>query len=71
VWRRGLKPDVAEAYHNRGVARRDKGNLDGALKDYAEAILKPDYANTYYNRAGLLKSKGQREMAIIDYQMAV
>jgi tetratricopeptide (TPR) repeat protein len=38
-----LKPDYADAYYNRGLARRAKGDHDGALKDYAEAIrLKPD-----------------------------
>jgi hypothetical protein len=26
------------AFNNRGVARRDKGDLDGALQDHNEAI---------------------------------
>ena len=33
-----LKPDDAEAFYNRGGARRDKGDVDGALQDYSEAI---------------------------------
>ena len=38
-----LKPDYALAYNNRGNARRDKGDLEGAMQDYSEAIrLKPD-----------------------------
>ncbi len=46
-----LKPDLAEAYNNRGVARAAKGDPDGALKDCTEAIrLKPDYAGAYNNR---------------------
>jgi len=38
-----LKPDYAEAFNNRGVARQAKGDVAGALQDYSEAIrLKPD-----------------------------
>ena len=45
-------PDDAEAYYNRASAREEKRDLDGAIKDYDEAIrLKPDYAEAYYNRA--------------------
>jgi hypothetical protein len=32
-----LKPDYAEAFNNRGVARRAKGDEAGALQDFAEA----------------------------------
>jgi tetratricopeptide (TPR) repeat protein len=40
---RSLKPDYALAFVNRGIARRDKGDVEGALQDYNEAIrLKPD-----------------------------
>jgi hypothetical protein len=31
-----LRPD--DAFHNRGNARRDKGDVEGALRDYDEAI---------------------------------
>ena len=38
-----LKSDYAGAYNNRGVARRAKGDVDGARQDFADAIrLKPD-----------------------------
>jgi tetratricopeptide (TPR) repeat protein len=33
-----LKPDLAEAFNNRGVARRTKGDVEGAQQDYSEAI---------------------------------
>ena len=33
-----FKPDAAQAFDNRGNARRAKGDLDGELLDYAEAI---------------------------------
>jgi tetratricopeptide (TPR) repeat protein len=50
-----LKPDDADAYYNRGVAKGAKGDLDGAIADYSKAIeLKPDYAEPYNNR-GIVK----------------
>jgi tetratricopeptide (TPR) repeat protein len=43
-----LKPDYADAYINRGTARSDKGDFDGALTDCGEALrLKPDSAIAY------------------------
>ena len=33
-----LKPDFAEAFSDRGAARQLKGDMDGALADYHEAI---------------------------------
>jgi len=37
-----LQPDYALALYNRGLARHDQGDLDGALRDYNEAIrLRP------------------------------
>ena len=42
-----LKPDLAEAYNNRGVAKRKLGQYEAAVADYDEAIrLKPDYAHS-------------------------
>ena len=53
-----LKPDFAEAFYNRGVARKDKGDLDGALADYNEAIrLQPDFAEAFNNRGLARKAK--------------
>ena len=54
-----LKPDFAPAYNNRGVARSDKGDHDGAIVDYTAAIrLKPDYAEAYVNRGLAHRAKG-------------
>jgi len=33
-----LKPDYVLAFNNRGIARRAKGDLEGALQDSNEAI---------------------------------
>lgn len=43
-----LRADFAEAYYNRGVARRSKGDHRGATQDYNKAVqFNPDYARTY------------------------
>ena len=43
-----LMPGFAEAYSNRGDARRSKGDLEGAVQDYTEAIrLKPKAVHFY------------------------
>ena len=64
-----LKPDYAEAFNNRGIARAAQGNLAGAIRDYNQAIhLKPDFANAYYNRALIWERKENPAAAIADYQ---
>ncbi len=67
-----IKPDYADAYTNRGVARKAKGDLDGAIKDYTEAIrLEPDNAIAYNNRGVARKAKGDLDGAIKDYNEAI
>jgi len=67
-----LKPDYAEAFNNRGVARVDKGDLEGAQQDWSEAIrLKPDYALPFNNRGNARKAKGDMQGALQDYDEAI
>jgi tetratricopeptide (TPR) repeat protein len=67
-----LKPDYADAFYNRGIARRSRGNFEGAIKDYSEAIrLKPDYAAAFYNRGIARSAKGDFDAAINDYSEAI
>ena len=67
-----LKPDYAEVFNNRGVARKEKGDLDGALADYDQAIrLKPDYAKAFCNRGNARQAKGDLEGALADYYEAI
>ena len=33
-----LSPRYAFAYNDRGIAKEEKGDLDGAIADYSEAI---------------------------------
>jgi tetratricopeptide (TPR) repeat protein len=67
-----LKPDYADAYNNRGVARRDLGDNKGAIADYDQAIkLKPDYAFAYSNRGIARRALGDNKGAIADYDQAI
>ena len=67
-----LKPDYADAYYNRGIARKANGDSDGAIKDYTEAIrLKPDYADAYSGRGSARDDKGDLDGAIKDYNEAI
>ena len=66
-----LKPDFAEAYNNRGVAKAALGQRAEAITDFDEAIhLKPDFAEAYYNR-GITKAElDHHKDAIADYDEA-
>ena len=67
-----LKPDFANAYYNRGLAKNKKGDLDDAIKDYTNAIrLKPDNAVAYNNRAIIKATKGDWIEAIKDFSKAI
>ncbi|RKU15827.1 hypothetical protein C6501_06610 [Candidatus Poribacteria bacterium] len=67
-----LKPDAANAYVNRGVAKADLEQYFAAIADFDIAIrLKPDDAEAYVNR-GIAKLKtGDHVGAIADYTMAI
>jgi tetratricopeptide (TPR) repeat protein len=67
-----LSPDYFEAFNNRGVARKTKGNLDGAIEDYNQAIgLKPDSAEVYGNRGKAHQAKSNLNGAIEDFDQAI
>jgi tetratricopeptide (TPR) repeat protein len=67
-----LKPDDAVAFNNRGYARHEKGDPEGALQDCTEAIrLKPDFAEAFYNRGRSRQTKGDPEDALQDCTEAI
>lgn len=63
-----LKPEFLFAvYDNRGSARDQKGDFDGAIQDFTEAIrLKPDDCIAYLNRATVRSRRGELDLAIRD-----
>jgi len=64
-------PDNARARLDRGDALLKKGDVDGAIAEYREAIrLKPDFADAHYNLGLALYRKGQRQAAVAECRKA-
>ena len=67
-----LKPDLAEAYNNRGAAKGGLSQHESAIADYNEAIhLKPDLVEAYVGRGTAKGGLSQHESAIADYDQAI
>ena len=63
-----LKPDLVDAYVNRGAAKAELGQHFAAISDYDKAIrLKPDLLQHTYNRGAAKAELGQHFAAISDY----
>jgi tetratricopeptide (TPR) repeat protein len=64
--------DLAGLYNDRGVERGRKGDPDGAMSDYTEAIkLDAKYALAYKNRGNAHSRKGEYDVAIQDFDRAI
>ncbi len=64
--------DTAVDYLNRGNAKHEKGDLDGAIADFTKAIeLDPGYAWAYGRRGNAKQAKGDFDGAIGDYTKAI
>ena len=66
--------EAINAYGNRGMARIEAGDLDGAIEDFSEIIArKPKNRSilraAYQQRALLNEKKGDRECAAVDRSM--
>lgn len=67
-----LKPDMLEAYLNRGIVYNDLNKVDEALENYNIAIqLDPNYKDAYYNRGFTYLDKEDLDNAIKDYTAAI
>ena len=67
-----LKPDLYEAYNNRGNVKLSSGQHEAAIIDFGEAInLKPDFAVAYNNRGSANAALGRHEAAIADFDEAI
>ena len=66
--RSGSDPKDTNAYVNRALSYRNKGEFDRAIADYSEAIrLDPKNTDAYENRALSYRNKGELDRAIADY----
>jgi tetratricopeptide (TPR) repeat protein len=62
----------AKDYYNRGMARFEKGETDGAISDFTKAIKKrPRYGMAYYYRAMAYSLKKEYDQAIADFTRAI
>ena len=62
----------ANDHFNRALAKKDKGNIHGAISDFTEAInLNPYDANIYGHRALAKYELGDHQGAIADYSKAI
>jgi tetratricopeptide (TPR) repeat protein len=68
-----VQPGIkATAFLHRGVARRDKGELERALADFSEAIdLFPPYAAAFVDRGVTYSQMKVYERAISDFDRAI
>jgi tetratricopeptide (TPR) repeat protein len=72
------KTSLAQAFYNRGISYKDKGQYDLAIQDYDQAIrLDPSKGGSavigggFNNRGIAYRYKGQYDRAIQDYDQAI
>jgi tetratricopeptide (TPR) repeat protein len=68
-----LKPDLAEAHNNLGVALvQQPGKLNAAIGQFGEAVrLKPDFAEAHYNRGNALYGANRTAEAVAELEEAL
>ena len=67
-----LKPDLIEAWYNRGTTLTHLRRYENAIADFTEAIrLKPNFALAYCNRGLANFQLGQYGHALVDYSVAI
>ena len=60
-----LDPKYAYAYYDRGLAKKQKSDLDGAIADYNRVIeLDPKFAKAYCDRGVAKRRKSDLDGAI-------
>jgi lipoprotein NlpI/uncharacterized RDD family membrane protein YckC len=67
-----LKAGCADVLHSRGVALLTKGDLDGAIANFDQAIgLDAKHGRAFYSRGKAYRAKGDLDHAIADYSKAI
>lgn len=65
-------PEAPIAWNNRGIYRKDAGDLAGAMEDYSRALqLDPGYTLAYTNRAVARQRLGDFEGALQDLDRSI
>ncbi|MYK93686.1 tetratricopeptide repeat protein, partial [Candidatus Poribacteria bacterium] len=66
------KPDLLEAYLNRGIVYNNMDKVDEALENYNTAIqLDPSYTDAYYNRGFVYLDKEDLDQAVADFSKVI
>ncbi len=67
-----LRPDLAEAYNNLGVAQKRKGELDKAAVSFNQALQRrPDYSAALSNRGWTFAEENKWAEARRDFEQAL
>ncbi len=67
-----LRPNLAEAYNNLGVAQKRKGDLDNAAASFSRALaLKPDHSAALSNRGWVFAEQNKWAEARRDFEHAL
>ena len=67
-----IRPDLAEAYNNLGVAQKRKGDLDKAAASFNQALaLKPDHSEALSNRGWVFAEENKWPEARRDFEQAL
>ena len=65
-------PILVMLYYNRGNAKAELADYEGALRDYDETIrLDPTYSGSFFNRANTYADLSRFNEAIVDYDQAI
>jgi tetratricopeptide (TPR) repeat protein len=67
-----IKPDLHQAWNNRGIALLNLGRFEEAFASYDQALqFKPDYHEAWNNRGIALLNLGRFEEAVASYDQAL
>jgi len=59
-------------YYNRGIARLEKREHDGAISDFTKAIeMRPGFSMAHFYRGRAYHHKGEHDQAISDFNKAI
>jgi tetratricopeptide (TPR) repeat protein len=74
LWQKTTNPEAnvqqSITYNDRGLAKQKKGDFEGALGDFNQALrLNPNYALAYRSRGNGRHKKGDLDGAIADFNV--